>query len=111
MDEWQAYNISTLEYLMWLNIYSGRSFNDLTQYPIIPWIISNYDLPELQYKNNHRDLSLPMGMLEFECYDKSLTRKETYLDTYESLKSEFKESNQDFNFEAYLWKGDEYYDN
>ena len=110
MDEWQTYNISTLEYLMWLNIYSGRSFNDLTQYPIIPWIISNYDLPEIQYKNNHRDLSLPMGMLEFECYEKSLTRKETYLDTYESLKSEFKESNPDFNFESYLLKGDEYYD-
>ena len=27
-EEWINNNISTLEYLMWLNIYSGRSFND-----------------------------------------------------------------------------------
>ena len=110
MDDWQNYNISTLEYLMWLNIYSGRSFNDLTQYPIIPWLISNYEDAEIHYKNNHRDLSLPMGMLEFDKYEKSITRKETYLETYDSLKNEFKESNPDFNFEAYLQKGDEYYD-
>ena len=110
MDDWQNYNISTMEYLMWLNIYSGRSFNDLTQYPVIPWLISNYDMPLLHYKNNHRDLSLPMGMLELDKYDKSSTRKETYLETYESLKNEFKETNPDFNFEAYLLKGDEYYD-
>ena len=42
MEEWQNNNISTLEYLMWLNIFSGRSFNDLTQYPVFPWIITNY---------------------------------------------------------------------
>ena len=110
MDEWQNYNISTLEYLMWLNIYSGRSFNDLTQYPVMPWLISNYDMPVIHYKNNHRDLSLPMGMLELDIYEKSITRKETYIETYESLKNEFKETNPDFNFEAYLQKGDEYYD-
>ena len=111
MEEWQNYMISSLEYLMWLNIYSGRSFNDLTQYPIIPWLISNYEVEQLHYKTHHRDLSLPMGMIELDCFEKSLTRKETYIDTYDSLKNEFKESNPDFNFETYLQKGDEYYDN
>ena len=110
MEEWQNYIVSTLEYLMWLNIYSGRSFNDLTQYPIIPWIISNYEVEQLHYKGDHRDLSLPMGMIELECYDKSAARKETYIETYESLKNEFKEANPDFNFESYLQKGDEYFD-
>ena len=46
MEEWQQWKISTLEYLMWLNIYSGRSFNDLTQYPILPWLIINYQKDE-----------------------------------------------------------------
>ena len=50
-------------------------------------------------------------MIEYDCFEKSLTRKETYIETYESLKNEFKESNPDFNFETYLQKGDEYYDN
>ena len=111
IDEWQNYMISTLEYLMWLNIYSGRSFNDLTQYPVIPWIISNYQSEQLQHnKNNKRDLTLPMGMMVIENNEKSVTRKETYLETYDSLKNDFKESNPDFNFEAYLQKGDEYFD-
>ena len=111
IDEWQNYMISTLEYLMWLNIYSGRSFNDLTQYPVIPWIISNYQSEQLQHnKNNRRDLTLPMGMMVIENNEKSVTRKETYLETYDSLKNDFKESNPDFNFEAYLQKGDEYFD-
>ena len=110
MEEWQNYMISTLEYLMWLNIYSGRSFNDLTQYPVIPWMISNYEANQLQYKPHHRDLSLPMGMMEIKNNEKSLTRKETYKETYESLKNDFKEANPDFNYEAYLQKGEEYFD-
>ena len=110
MEEWQNYMISTLEYLMWLNIYSGRSFNDLTQYPVIPWIISNYEANQLQYKSHHRDLALPMGMMEIKNNEKSLTRKETYIETYESLKNDFKETNPDFNYETYLQKGEEYFD-
>ena len=110
MDEWQNYMISSLEYLMWLNIYSGRSFNDLTQYPVVPWLISNYDVDQIVYKFHHRDLTIPMGMMELEKDEKSLTRKETYLDAYESLKNDFIESNPDFNYETYLQKGDEYYD-
>ena len=110
MDEWQNYMISSLEYLMWLNIYSGRSFNDLTQYPVVPWLISNYDVDQIVYKYYHRDLTLPMGMMELEKDEKSLTRKETYLDAYESLKNDFIEANPDFNYETYLQKGDEYYD-
>ena len=111
MEEWQNYKISNLEYLMWLNIYGGRSFNDLTQYPVIPWIISNYETNQLQYnEDNLRELSIPMGMINNKRYEKSSIRKETYEDTYNSLKNEFKESHKDFNFESYLQKGDEYFE-
>ena len=108
MEEWQNNNISTLEYLMWLNIYSGRSFNDLTQYPIFPWIITNYtdNSQELSIKNDFRDLNLPVGMLEIS--EKGQLRKETFIETYESLKNDLKEMFPDFSYQDYLKKGDEY---
>ena len=63
MQDWQSHNISNLEFLMWLNIYAGRSLNDLTQYPVFPWLITNYSGNEIDSKKDYRDLSLPMGML------------------------------------------------
>ena len=62
-EEWINNNISTLEYLMWLNIYSGRSFNDLTQYPVVPWILTSY-LGEKEEEITFRNLSVPMGMMD-----------------------------------------------
>ena len=42
IDNWQDWNISTMELLLWLNILSNRSFNDLSQYPVFPWILTQY---------------------------------------------------------------------
>ena len=42
MKEWIKYQISTLENLLWMNIFGGRSSNDLTQYPVFPWLITDY---------------------------------------------------------------------
>jgi hypothetical protein len=36
-ERWQKHEISNFEYLMHLNTISGRTYNDLTQYPIFPW--------------------------------------------------------------------------
>ena len=108
MEEWQNNSISTLEYLMWLNIFSGRSFNDLTQYPIFPWLITNYkdDSEELSIKNDLRELNLPIGMLEIN--EKGEARKETFIEIYQSLKNDLKEMFPDFNYQEYLKKNDEY---
>ena len=112
MIEWNKYKISTLEYIMWMNIYGGRSYNDLTQYPVFPWLITDYTSDELNYdENTFRNLFLPIGMIENEKYEKSFTRKEGFIDKYESLLSILKESFQEFNYTEYLKKGDEYYDN
>lgn len=37
----------------------GRTFNDLNQYPVFPWVITNYDSEELDLTlpSNFRDLS------------------------------------------------------
>ncbi len=47
-ERWQRSEISNFEYLMLLNKYGGRSFNDINQYPVFPWILSDYDSEELQ---------------------------------------------------------------
>uniref|UniRef100_A0A8C6LR58 Neurobeachin n=1 Tax=Nothobranchius furzeri TaxID=105023 RepID=A0A8C6LR58_NOTFU len=64
-QRWQRREISNFEYLMFLNTISGRTFNDLNQYPVFPWIITNYDSAELDLTlpSNFRDLSKPIGAL------------------------------------------------
>ena len=42
IENWQDWNISTFELLLWLNILSNRSFNDISQYPVFPWILIQY---------------------------------------------------------------------
>ena len=111
MEEWQNNNISTLEYLMWLNIYSGRSFNDISQYPVFPWLITNYseESQEISLKNDLRNLNVPMGMLDLS--EEGELRKDNFIETYESIKNDLKEMFPDFNYQEYLKKGDEYLDN
>ena len=42
-ENWLDWNISTMELLLWLNILSNRSFNDISQYPVFPWILTQYE--------------------------------------------------------------------
>ena len=47
VHSWQQGEITNFEYLMELNKLSGRTFNDLMQYPIFPFILSDYTNKEL----------------------------------------------------------------
>ena len=40
--KWQTGMFSNAEYLMLLNFASCRSFNDASQYPVFPWVITDY---------------------------------------------------------------------
>ncbi|XP_068583930.1 lipopolysaccharide-responsive and beige-like anchor protein isoform X3 [Cebidichthys violaceus] len=64
-QRWQRREISNFDYLIFLNTISGRTYNDLNQYPVFPWIITNYDSEELDLTlpSNFRDLSKPIGAL------------------------------------------------
>ena len=105
---WKKYEISNFELLMWLNIYANRSYNDISQYPVFPWILNDFNDPlkkEIIQNNNinnnkiieiktvidynYRDLSLPIGMLEVN--EKSIQRKENFIENYEELKSQSEE--------------------
>ena len=61
--KWVNREISNFEYLMHLNTIAGRSYNDLSQYPVFPWILSDYSSTSLDLGSTatFRDLSRPMG--------------------------------------------------
>ena len=121
IEMWKNWEISNFELLMWLNIYGNRSYNDISQYPVFPWILSNYEDPlktetkietkvkkkktlslgaslndasdsededaeENKLEYSYRDLSLPMGMLELS--EEGERRKELFMETYDTLKSD-----------------------
>ena len=60
---WKNDKISTFQYLLYINKFSSRSFNDINQYPIFPWIFLN--TPEdINDKNTpkFRDMSFPISI-------------------------------------------------
>lgn len=77
---WVNHEISTFEYLMWLNTIAGRTYNDLTQYPIFPWVVADYDSPmlDLSRQSTFRDLTKPIGALDS-------TRLKFYQDRYDAF--------------------------
>lgn len=62
-NHWVSGRISNYGYLMCLNIRAGRTFNDLNQYPVFPWVLADYVSNKLDLNDpkTFRDLSKPMG--------------------------------------------------
>ena len=63
MVAWKSGKISNFDYLLVLNKYAGRSFNDLSQYPVFPWVIKDFKSEELDLNSEEtfRNLKFPMG--------------------------------------------------
>ncbi|KAH9896772.1 beach-domain-containing protein [Cubamyces lactineus] len=80
--KWQSREISNFTYLSILNQVSGRTPSDATQYPVFPWVLSDYTSSNLDLSSHKsfRDLSLPMGAL-------TPARQEAARSRYESLMS------------------------
>lgn len=47
MKDWRTGKLSNFDYLMTLNDFCGRSFNDMSQYYIFPWTITNFQTANL----------------------------------------------------------------
>ena len=62
-EKWHRREITNFEYLMFLNELAGRTHNDLNQYPVFPWVLSDYHSESLNLADPavYRDLSRPMG--------------------------------------------------
>ena len=85
-DLWKSNKISTLEYLMWINIYGNRSFRDSSQYPVFPWLLLNHEFNTFDdsLKNfEYRNFNYPMGLLSID--EKGKKRQEAYIDTYKLM--------------------------
>uniref|UniRef100_A0A8D2LC14 Neurobeachin-like protein 2 n=1 Tax=Varanus komodoensis TaxID=61221 RepID=A0A8D2LC14_VARKO len=63
-QKWVNREMSNFDYLMQLNTMAGRTYNDLAQYPVFPWILRDYTSEELDLNNPavFRDLSKPIGV-------------------------------------------------
>ncbi|XP_049392400.1 BEACH domain-containing protein B isoform X1 [Solanum stenotomum] len=79
-ERWKRREITNFEYLMALNTLAGRSYNDLTQYPVFPWILADYSSETLDFNKSStfRDLSKPVGALDAK-------RFEVFEDRYRSF--------------------------
>ena len=79
--KWLRGEISNFHYLMLINTMAGRTFNDLTQYPVFPWVLADYTSQELDLSNprSFRDLSKPMGC-------QSPERGDEFRDRYQSFR-------------------------
>lgn len=65
-EKWIRGEISNFTYLMHLNSYASRSFNDINQYFVFPWVLKDYESSsiDLSRAEHFRDLSKPIGALE-----------------------------------------------
>ncbi|QLL34316.1 hypothetical protein HG536_0G01750 [Torulaspora globosa] len=81
-QKWQKGEISNFYYLMMVNALAGRTFNDITQYPVFPWVIADYTSEELDLKSaaTFRDLTKPMGA-------QSRRREVQFIERFEMLKA------------------------
>ena len=64
LEDWQSWRISNFDYLLRLNTLAGRSHNDLTQYPVMPWVIKDYESEtlDLDAKNSYGRSALDLAV-------------------------------------------------
>lgn len=80
LKRWQKGEVSNFHYLMMVNNMAGRTFNDLTQYPVFPWVLADYTSEDLDLEDpkTFRDLSKPMGA-------QTPNRVQGFVETYNAL--------------------------
>ncbi|KAL7151485.1 hypothetical protein ABFS83_04G034300 [Erythranthe nasuta] len=79
---WQNGEISNFQYIMHLNTLAGRGYSDLTQYPVFPWILADYESENLDFSNSKtfRKLEKPMGCQTLEGEEEFRKRYESWDD-------------------------------
>lgn len=69
-----------MDCLLQLNTLAGRTYNDLSQYPVFPWVIADYtsEALDLSSPSTFRDLSKPVGALDEK-------RLQFFMERYDTL--------------------------
>lgn len=73
---WRTCSISNFDYIMYLNFLAGRSVNDIGQYPIFPWTVSDMTCMSLDVtdETKFRDLSQPIAATNKTRLEQARTR-------------------------------------
>ena len=109
--DWSNRSISTFKFLMKLNILSGRSFYDITQYPVFPWLYtpfkidsnedeqtvfvynnSNYNKVEIKdndYKSSDNNLKHILDLKQKNINNKLNTKEDIIIEERSSFKSDY----------------------
>ncbi|CAD8108166.1 unnamed protein product [Paramecium sonneborni] len=74
IEKWKRGDITNFQYLIEVNKYGGRTYNDLNQYPIFPWVIANYIDFDIQNKDHYRKLDIPIGAINQKRLENFLER-------------------------------------
>jgi factor associated with neutral sphingomyelinase activation len=85
---WRTNQISNFDYLLALNAAAGRSFQDLSRYPVFPWLIKDFTSDKLNWDNPEaifRDLTKPVGALNEQRLEYFKTRLEGMQDMDDSF--------------------------
>lgn len=77
LEMWREGTISDWEYLTQLNKMAGRSYNDLMQYPVFPFVLADYTSTSLDLNDakSYRNFKKPMA-IQNKC------NEQHYIDTY-----------------------------
>ena len=84
---------SSLDFLIYLNLLSNRSYNDLSQYPVFPILFFYDKINSNAYNIADRKLSQHIGFQD--CTEKAKTRKKLIKQTYVNIMKEYDESGED----------------
>ncbi|SPP84870.1 uncharacterized protein LOC117587012 [Drosophila guanche] len=81
-QQWREGLLTNWEYLMTLNQIAGRTYNDLMQYPVFPWVLANYnsEILDLREAQNFRRLERPIAV-QLEENEKHYISNYTYIDS------------------------------
>ena len=64
LQQWKEGQITNWDYLMALNQLAGRSYHDLMQYPVFPWVLCDYENSMLDIDNSdcYRKFERPIAI-------------------------------------------------
>ncbi|XP_043535949.1 lysosomal-trafficking regulator isoform X1 [Chiloscyllium plagiosum] len=87
---WCSGQITNFEYLTHLNKHAGRSFNDLMQYPVFPFVMRDYssETVDLNEPAIYRNLLKPIAV-------QSKEKEDRYVDNYKYLEEEYRKGAQE----------------
>ena len=91
-EKWQKGFYSNFVFLMLINFFSNRSYSDIYNYPIFPWLFNYLEL-NADKKPKIRDLNLPLAQISINDNKISQNRLKYYNNKYNKKKKNIKKPN------------------